>query len=178
MDGATTTCSSAAIPKQKLVAALLAAKDASGKSLSQIAAEVRITNAYCGQLFLRQTPLVSERTTRRLSAAVPALTPDLLAAMKVIPERTNATAAAVLHEPAARRLHDIVGHYAGTVKMIVDEQLGDGVMSAEDFFMRLDTVKGSRGEDRVVILLDGRFVPIAEQIHAESVADAESIRGG
>lgn len=60
--------------------------------------------------------------------------------------------------------------------MIVDEQLGDGVMSAEDFFMRLDTVKGSRGEDRVVILLDGRFVPIAEQIHAESVADAESIR--
>lgn len=168
--------SSAVVPKQKLVAALLAAKEASGKSLSQIAAEVRITNAYCGQLFLRQTPLASERTARRLAAAVPALTPDLLAAMKVIPERTNATAAAVLHEPAARRLHDIVGQYAGTVKMIVDEQLGDGVMSAEDFFMRLDTVKGSRGEDRVVILLDARFVPIAEQIHAESVADAESIR--
>lgn len=164
------------LTKQQTVERLLAAKALSRKTLTQIAAEVRITNAYCGQLFLRQTPLRSDSLAKRLRAAVPALTAADVERMRAIPERTNDAAAAVLHEPAARRLHDIIGHYAGTVKMLVDEALGDGVMSAEDFFMRLDTVKGSRGEDRVLIVMDGRFAPVAEQIIADSVAGTDSFR--
>jgi len=162
--------------KQDLVRALLAAKTLSGKSLNQIAAEVRITNAYLGQLLLRQTPLASDRTASRLAQAVPGLTPDLIAAMRVIPERLNAAGAAVFDEPTARRLHEIVGHYASTVKMLVDEELGDGVMSAEDFWVKLDMVKGLKGEDRVLIIFDGRFMPVAEQVYLGSVADAESLR--
>jgi cyanate lyase len=46
----------AAPPLQKaaLVARLLAAKEASGKTFSQIAEEVGLTNVYCTQLFYNQ----------------------------------------------------------------------------------------------------------------------------
>ena len=56
--------------KQDLVRALLAAKEASGKTLTQIAGEVRCTNAYIGQLLLRQAPLASDRTADRLARAL------------------------------------------------------------------------------------------------------------
>jgi hypothetical protein len=42
------------LQKAALVARLLAAKEASGKTFSEIAAEVGLTNVYCTQLFYNQ----------------------------------------------------------------------------------------------------------------------------
>jgi len=42
------------LQKGTLVARLLAAKEASGKTFSDIAAEVGLTNVYCTQLFFNQ----------------------------------------------------------------------------------------------------------------------------
>jgi hypothetical protein len=42
------------LQKGTLVARLIAAKEASGKTFSQIAAEVGLTNVYCTQLFYNQ----------------------------------------------------------------------------------------------------------------------------
>ncbi|OSX72613.1 hypothetical protein BU14_0418s0002 [Porphyra umbilicalis] len=143
---------------------LLAAKAQSGKTLHQIGIEAHITNSYCGQLFLRQTPLLSAAVAKRLRAAVPALTAEDVARMRVIPERGVADAAAgVKLEPVERRLREIVGQYAETVKMYVHEELGDGVMSAEDVWMSFEKAEGLSGEDRVVITFDGCFVPVIEQ---------------
>jgi hypothetical protein len=42
-------------------------------------------------------------------------------------------------------------------------QFGDGIMSAIDFFVTVDKVKGAAGEQRVVITFNGKYLPYAVQ---------------
>lgn len=72
--------------KAALVDRLLAAKDASGKSYSQIAAELGLTNVYTAQLFHHQQQL-QPGTAKALAAVVPGLTDDDLTAMMAAPMR-------------------------------------------------------------------------------------------
>jgi hypothetical protein len=43
-----------------------------------------------------------------------------------------------------------------------------GIMSAIDVFIEVDKVKGALGEDRVVITLNGKFLPHVEQQAAKN----------
>ncbi len=58
--------------ERELARTLLAAKEASGKTFTQIAQEVGLTNLYTAQLFLRQVTLVSARGRRRRYARLSA----------------------------------------------------------------------------------------------------------
>jgi len=84
--------SGAALPvlaeeKAELVSGLLAAKEASGKSFTNIANELGLTNAYVANLFMNQARL-TEELTPALQAAVPGLTAQQLAAMQRCPMRS------------------------------------------------------------------------------------------
>lgn len=54
-------------------------------------------------------------------------------------------------------------HYGEGIKAIINEKKGDGIMSAIDIFMDVDIIKGKGGEDRVVITMNGKFLPHIEQ---------------
>lgn len=45
----------------------------------------------------------------------------------------------------------------------MNEKFGDGIMSAIDFKLTVDKVKGSKGEDRMVVTMNGKFLPHIEQ---------------
>ncbi len=47
-------------------------------------------------------------------------------------------------------------HYGEAIKAIMNEELGDGIMSAIDMFATIDKIKGKAGEDRIVITLNGK----------------------
>ena len=47
-------------------------------------------------------------------------------------------------------------HYGEAIKAIMNEELGDGIMSAIDMFATIDKIKGKTGEDRIVITLNGK----------------------
>lgn len=49
------------------------------------------------------------------------------------------------------------------IKAIVNEKFGDGIMSAIDMYATVEKVKGSQGEDRVLVTLNGKFLPHVEQ---------------
>ncbi|DBA95736.1 TPA: hypothetical protein ACH3X3_013571 [Trebouxia sp. C0006] len=72
--------------KHDLVGQLLAAKEASGKTFTQISKEIGLTNAFTAQLFYNQAQLKSGRE-EVLRKACPALTDELVAAMKRAPMR-------------------------------------------------------------------------------------------
>lgn len=55
-------------------------------------------------------------------------------------------------------------HYGEAIKHIINEEAGDGIMSAIDFFLSVGTVKGKLGETRVVITFNGKFLPHIEQV--------------
>jgi len=60
-------------------------------------------------------------------------------------------------DPVIYRLYEIVGVYGDTIKEIIAEKFGDGIMSAIDFSMDIDKEKNPKG-DRVVITLNGKFL--------------------
>lgn len=61
-------------------------------------------------------------------------------------------------DPLIYRLYEIMGVYGTTMKEIVHEKFGDGIMSAIDFTMTIDKKEDPKG-DRVVVTLDGKFLP-------------------
>lgn len=61
-------------------------------------------------------------------------------------------------DPLIYRLYEIVGVYGLTLKEVIQEKFGDGIMSAIDFSMEVDKIADPKG-DRVLLTLNGKFLP-------------------
>ncbi|PON94813.1 Cyanate hydratase [Trema orientale] len=132
----------------------------SGKSYSQVAKETGLTNVYVAQLLRRQAQLKPE-TAPILQASLPDLTEDLLHEMMKPPLRSYDPN--LIQEPSVYRLNEAVMHFGESIKEIINEEFGDGIMSAIDFYCSVDKVKGVDGKDRVVVTFDGKYLPYTEQ---------------
>ncbi|OJZ69808.1 cyanase [Mycobacterium paraffinicum] len=65
---------------------------------------------------------------------------------------------AVPTDPTIYRLYEALQVYGGAIKELIHEQFGDGIMSAINFSVDLQKKPHSSG-DRVVVTLDGKFLP-------------------
>jgi len=65
---------------------------------------------------------------------------------------------AVPTDPLIYRLYEVVGVYGETLKEVIQEKFGDGIMSAIDFTMEVDKIEDPKG-DRVLLTLNGKFLP-------------------
>ena len=61
-------------------------------------------------------------------------------------------------DPLIYRFHEITQVYGTTLKAIIHEMFGDGIMSAIDFEMDVQKKEDPKG-DRVVVTLNGKFLP-------------------
>ncbi|WP_404356334.1 cyanase [Methylotuvimicrobium sp. KM1] len=64
----------------------------------------------------------------------------------------------VPQDPLIYRLYEVVGVYGETLKEIIHEKFGDGIMSAIDFSMTVGKEENPAG-DRVIITMNGKFLP-------------------
>lgn len=64
----------------------------------------------------------------------------------------------VPQDPLVYRLYEVVGVYGDTLKEVIQEKFGDGIMSAIDFSMSVDKEENPKG-DRVILTLNGKFLP-------------------
>lgn len=65
---------------------------------------------------------------------------------------------AVPTDPLIYRLYEVVGVYGETLKQVIQEKFGDGIMSAIDFSMDVEKEENPKG-DRVILTLNGKFLP-------------------
>lgn len=61
-------------------------------------------------------------------------------------------------DPLMYRFYEILCVYGGSLKEIIQEKCGDGIMSAIDFTMSVEKVSDPKG-DRVVVQMNGKFLP-------------------
>jgi len=61
-------------------------------------------------------------------------------------------------DPLIYRLNEIVAVYGPTIKELIHEEFGDGIMSAIDFSMDISREADPKG-DRVRITMSGKFLP-------------------
>jgi cyanate lyase len=65
---------------------------------------------------------------------------------------------AIPTDPVIYRWYELVGVYGDTIKELIHEKFGDGIMSAIDFSMNVDRQKDPKG-DRVLVTISGKFLP-------------------
>jgi cyanate lyase len=85
------------------------------------------------------------------------LNEEQVSALRLQPTR-GALDAAVPVDPTIYRFYEVLQVYGPTIKELIHEQFGDGIMSAINFRMDVARVADPAG-DRVVVTLDGKFLP-------------------
>jgi len=65
---------------------------------------------------------------------------------------------AVPTDPLIYRWYEVVNVYGTTIKELIHEEFGDGIMSAIDFSMDIQREADPKG-DRVKVVLSGKFLP-------------------
>jgi len=77
--------------------------------------------------------------------------------LQVVPYK-GSLRSAVPTDPLIYRWYEIVSVYGTTIKELIHEEFGDGIMSAIDFSMDIKRESDPKG-DRVNVVLSGKFLP-------------------
>lgn len=141
-------------PRQRAAEGVVEAKRRLGVSWAEIAEAadadpVWLTTALLGQARLERP--AAEAVARRLELPE-ATVEDLLAP----PDRTGATLDP--SDPMIYRLFEMVQVHGTALRELLYEQVGDGIISAIDFQLGMET-REVDGATRVVLTLDGKFLP-------------------
>jgi cyanate lyase len=63
-------------------------------------------------------------------------------------------------DPTIYRFYEIVQVYGATLKALIHEQFGDGIISAINFKLDIKKVDDPEGGSRAVITMDGKYLPL------------------
>jgi cyanate lyase len=148
-----------AMTRVALTEKILAKKRLAKLSWQQIAAEigggspVYVTAALLGQMKLRP-----EQAAR--AAALFGLDEEEVLLLQEVPYR-GSLPTAVPTDPLIYRFYELVQVYGTTLKELIQEEFGDGIMSAIDFDMAIERQPDPKG-DRVKLTLSGKFLHYKE----------------
>jgi cyanate lyase len=143
------------IPSSDTVVLIRKAKVQKGLSWEQIAAHIGRSPVYVASACLGEnslTPEDAEKLGRLLD-----LGPDLVTELQKCPMK-GARSTDIPHDPLIYRFHEISLVYGETIKELIHEKFGDGIMSAIDFTMDIEKVEDPKG-DRVKVTMCGKFLP-------------------
>jgi cyanate lyase len=138
---------------------ILGTKRAKGLTWKAIVAEigggsaVYLTAALMGQMRLRAEQ--AERAAKLFD-----LDKDEKQLLQEIPYR-GSLPSVVPTDPLIYRFYELVQVYGTTWKELIQEEFGDGIMSAIDFDMAIERQLDPKG-DRVKLTLSGKFLPYKE----------------
>jgi cyanate lyase len=85
------------------------------------------------------------------------LGPEVTDALQQIPSK-GSLPSSVPVDPLIYRLHEITQVYGTSIKAVIHEMFGDGIMSAIDFEIDIRRLQDAKG-DRVQITYNGKFLP-------------------
>ena len=85
------------------------------------------------------------------------LTEDETDLLQQVPYRGSLPTAIPI-DPLIYRFYEITQVFGTTLKALIEEEFGDGIMSAIDFELDVDRVPDPKG-DRVKVTLNGKFLP-------------------
>jgi cyanate lyase len=140
--------------KQEAADAVLAAKTRLGLTWAQLAETLDAPLAWTTSALLGQHPVPAEKAAK--AAQVLELGEDVEAALRLQPTR-GALADPVPTDPTIYRFYEVLQVYGPTIKELIHEQFGDGIMSAINFKLDVERREDPGGE-RVVVTLDGKFL--------------------
>ncbi|MDH6199140.1 cyanate lyase [Mycobacterium frederiksbergense] len=142
--------------RQLLAAAAVDAKIRKNLSWQQIADASGLSVAFTTAAVLGQHPL-PERSAKAVADLL-GLDADAALLLQTIPTR-GSIPGGVPTDPTIYRFYEMLQVYGTTLKALIHEQFGDGIISAINFKLDVKKVADPEGGERAVITLDGKYLP-------------------
>jgi cyanate lyase len=139
--------------KDDVAAMVLAAKKRLGLSWAEIAEKTGLSPVFTHSAAMGMNSM-PEEGAKNLVAALE-LPDEAVSVLMDYP--TKVWEQAVPTDPCIYRLYEIVAVYGPTMKALIQEEFGDGIMSAIDFDMSISRVENPKG-DRVKVEMSGKFL--------------------
>ena len=142
--------------RERLTETAITEKIRENLSWEQIAEGTGLNVAFVTAAILGQHPLppeAAETVGKRLG-----LREDEIALLETIPVR-GSLGAGVPSDPTIYRFYEIVQVYGTTLKALIHEKFGDGIISAINFKLNVEKIDDPEGGSRAIITLDGKYLP-------------------
>jgi cyanate lyase len=134
---------------------IITAKVARGLTWAEVAARVGRSKEWTTAACLGQMTLDAEQAG--IVGELFGLDAEERKWLQVVPYK-GSLPTAVPTDPLIYRWYEIVSVYGSTLKALIHEEFGDGIMSAIDFSMDITREPDPKG-DRVRVVLSGKFLP-------------------
>lgn len=139
--------------KEDVTAMILSAKKQAGLTWEQIAEKIGMSPVWTHSAAMGMNAFPPEKA--KLMVAVMGLPQEAESLLSESP--TKIWEQAVPTDPCIYRFYEIVGVYGPTLKALIQEKFGDGIMSAIDFEMSVTRVENPKG-DRVKVEMTGKYL--------------------
>jgi cyanate lyase len=143
------------LTKKEAGEAVRDAKARLGLTWDQLATAVGRAPAWTVAALLGQHPMTADQAKAAVSLLD--LDEEVALALQQQPSR-GALDTPVPTDPTVYRFYEVLQVYGPTIKELIHEEFGDGIMSAINFRLDVRREPDPAG-DRVVVTLDGKFLP-------------------
>lgn len=142
------------ISKIEMTEAIIEAKAKKKTTWTEISKCIGLSEVFTTSACLGQNTL-SKTEAEQLGAYLD-LNPEVIKSLQVFPSKGPGQE--ISTDPLIYRFFEICFVYGPTLKEVIQEKMGDGIMSAIDFTLNVDKVEDPKG-DRVVVTMNGKFLP-------------------
>jgi cyanate lyase len=143
--------------KPEMSRVLLEAKKSKRLSWAALAEQTGLSEVFVASCCYGENSMTVE-TAGKLCAALD-LGQDVRDALVEFPTKGNSLDGKLIPtDPLMYRFYEIICVYGTAIKDVIQEKCGDGIMSAIDFTLEVRKEANPKG-DRVVVVMDGKFLP-------------------
>ena len=143
--------------RAELTEKIVTQKITSGVKWADVASAVGVSKEWTTAALLGQMQMTAEQVDAAGQALGMEFSAEEKALLTTVPYR-GSLGQTVPTDALVYRFYEIVQVYGTTFKALIEEEFGDGIMSAIDFSMDIKRQADPKG-DRVVVTLNGKFLP-------------------
>lgn len=141
--------------RERATQEILEAKRTAGLTFQEIADKIGRHVVWTTAALMGQATMSAEEAG--VVTGLLGLGPDVTASLQEYPTK-GSLGTTVPVDPLIYRLHEITQVYGTTIKAVIQEKFGDGIMSAIDFTLDIQRIEDPKG-DRVQLVYNGKFLP-------------------
>lgn len=143
--------------RAELTEKIVTQKITSGVKWADIASAVGVSKEWTTAALLGQMQMTTEQVDAAAKALGMEFSAEEKALLTTVPYR-GSLGQTVPTDALVYRFYEIIQVYGTTIKALIEEEFGDGIMSAIDYSMDIKRQADPKG-DRVVVTLNGKFLP-------------------
>jgi cyanate lyase len=141
--------------REEVTRMILSAKVSKGIKWSQVTQATGLSKEWSTAACLGQMTL--DKPQAEAVGRLFGLSDEAIAWLQIVPYK-GSLPTAVPTDPLIYRWYEMVNVYGTTIKELIHEEFGDGIMSAIDFKMDIQRQADPNG-DRVNVVLSGKYLP-------------------